>query len=75
MSRSMRKTSKRGNTTSESEKENKRKANRKLRRKTKQQVKKGNSNLSQLREVSNVWEFDKDGKTYLKEPSKKDLRK
>jgi hypothetical protein len=75
MSRSKRNTPKRGITTSETEKENKRNANRKLRRKVKIQVKKGEINLSRLREISNVWSFDKDGKMYLKDPSAKDLRK
>ena len=41
------------------ENENKRKANRKLRRKTKEQVKKRETTLSQLREVSDVWTFNK----------------
>jgi hypothetical protein len=75
MSRSKRHTPKRGITTSETEKGNKRMANRKLRRKTKVQVKKGDSELSRLREVSNVWAFDKDGKLYLLNPTRKDLRK
>lgn len=75
MSRSKRKTPKTGITTAESEKQDKRKANRKFRRKTKLQVKKGGINISELREVSNVWSFDKDGKMFLKKPTKKDLRK
>jgi hypothetical protein len=75
MSRSKRHIPKRGITTSETEKENKRKANRNLRRKVKVQIKKGESKLSVLREVSSVWSFDKDGKMYLKNPTAKDLRK
>jgi hypothetical protein len=75
MSRSKKHTAKTGITTAETEKENKRKANRKLRRKTKEQVKKRGTNLSQLREVSNVWTFNKDGKVFLKDATKKDLRK
>ena len=31
--------------------------------------------LPLLREISNVWGFNKDGKVYLKKPSGKDLRK
>lgn len=75
MSRSLKKTPKTGITTAETEKENKRKANRKLRRVTKIQVKKGDSGLTSLKEISNVWSFDKDGKQFLKKPTKKDLRK
>jgi hypothetical protein len=75
MSRSLKKTPKKGITTAKSEKENKRTANRKLRRVTKIQVKKGNSEPANKKEVSNVWSFDKDGKQFLKNPTKKDLRK
>ena len=75
MSRSKRNSTIRGITTSETEKENKRSANRNFRRKVKIQVRKGEINLSRLREISNVWSFDKDGKMYLKDPSAKDLRK
>ncbi|MEM1405644.1 MAG: hypothetical protein AAGG59_02630 [Bacteroidota bacterium] len=52
MSRSKRKTPKRGITGAASEKEEKRDSNRKVRRKTKQQVNKGDEILSELREVS-----------------------
>ncbi len=65
MSRSKRKTPITGITTCESEKQDKRKANRKLRRKTREEIKKGNDTLPLLREVSNVWDFGKDGKWYL----------
>jgi len=75
MSRSIKKTPKIGFTTAKTEKQNKRKANRKLRRVTKDQVKKGDSRLANLKEISNVWLFDKDGKQFLKSPTKKDLRK
>ena len=75
MSRSRKKTPVRGRTTAESEKENKRKANRKLRRITKVQLKKGDAELSTMKETSNVWAFDKDGKQFLKKPVKKDFRK
>ena len=75
MSRSRRKTPKTGITTAETEKENKRQANRKFRRVTKVNVKKGRDELPLTKELSNVWSFDKDGKQFLKNPTKKDLRK
>lgn len=59
MSRSKKHTAKTGITMAGTENENKRKANRKLRRKTKEQVKKRETTLSQLREVSDVWTFNK----------------
>lgn len=70
MSRSKKKTPKRGITGASSEKEDKRDANRKLRRKTKQQVNKEDEILLELREVSNVWGFGKDGKIFDKEMRK-----
>jgi hypothetical protein len=75
MSRSKKKTPKRGITTAETEKENKRKANRKFRRVTKTRLKKDDSELPLTKETSDVWSFDKDGKQFLKRPTKKDLRK
>ena len=75
MSRSTRKTPKTGITTAETEKENKRTANRKFRRVTKAKVKKGDDELPLTKELSNVWSFDKDGKQFLKKPTKEDLRK
>ena len=75
MSRSRKKTPKTGITTAESEKDDKRKANRKFRRVTKGQLKNGDSQFVDKKEVSNVWSFDKDGKRFLKNPTKKDLRK
>ncbi|MEO0554627.1 MAG: hypothetical protein AAF149_15590 [Bacteroidota bacterium] len=56
-------------------KEGKRDANRKLRRKTKQQVNKGDEILFELREVSDVWGFGKDGKFYDNDMSEKEMRK
>ena len=64
MSRSKRKNKIRGNTTADSEKQSKQKANRKLRRLTKESLKKGNNVLPKLREVSDNWNFEKDGKKY-----------
>ena len=64
MSRSRRKYKIRGNTTADSEKQSKRKANRKLRRLAKESLKKKDDILPELKEVSNRWNFEKDGKTY-----------
>ncbi len=75
MSRSKKKIKIRGITTAISEKQDKRMANKKLRRGVNQKVKIGNEELPELREVSNVWSFDKDGKRYDHEMSVKDLRK
>lgn len=75
MSRSRKKTPITGYTTAETEKDDKRRANRKLRRITKVQVKKGDDQFTELREISNVWAFGKDGKRYLKNPTKRALRK
>ena len=75
MSRSRKKTPKVGIASAETEKQNKRQANRKLRRTTKIRMKKGEDELPVIKEVSNVWLFDKDGKQFLRQPVKKDLRK
>lgn len=75
MSRSRKKNKMHGNTTAKSEKENKQDANRKLRRATKQKVNSGETILPKLREVSNIWSFNKDGKTYNSKMSEKELRK
>ncbi|WP_299216517.1 hypothetical protein [uncultured Dokdonia sp.] len=75
MSRSKKKTKIHGITTATSEKENKQDANRKFRRTIKQKVKSEETELPELREVSNVWSFDKDGKRYNPEMTEKELRK
>lgn len=76
MSRSKRKTPKLGITKAETEKAEKRKANRKFRRVTKTQLNKNDEELPRTtKAVSDVWSFKKDGKQYLKNPSRKDLRK
>lgn len=62
-------------TNAESDKKSKQAANRKFRRKTKIQVSKGEEIVNELREVSDVWTFEKDGKQLLKNPTNKDLRK
>ena len=64
MSRSYKKHSIGGITNARSEKQDKRLANRALRRITKQQIKQGVETLPLLREVSNIWAMDKDGKKY-----------
>lgn len=75
MSRSRKKTPIQAIANSDSEKEDKREANRKFRRKIKQQVKNGDEQLSNLRELSNVWSFAKDGKIYRDDISEKEMRK
>lgn len=75
MSRSKRKTPIIGITTAETEKENKLEANRKLRRLNRMKIHKGDFEFFHLREISDVWCFDKDGKQYLKNPDRKDLMK
>jgi len=75
MSRSKKKTKIHGITTAASEKENKQDANRKFRRITKQKVKSEETELPNLREVSNVYSFVKDGKKYNSKMTEKELRK
>ena len=75
MSRSKRKTPVRGNTTAASEKQSKLVANRKLRRLTNKALKGERETLPLLKEVSDRWNFEKDGKKYDPEFPEKDLRK
>jgi hypothetical protein len=75
MSRSVKKTPKKGVTGAKSEKDDKREANRKLRRTNKVKLKAGDAEAKSIREVSNVWSFGKDGKRFLSNTSSKDLRK
>lgn len=65
MSRSARKTPIRGVTTASSEKQDKRLANRKFRRLVKTSLKNDSEVLPLIREVSNVYGFEKDGKLYF----------
>ncbi|MEL7363701.1 MAG: hypothetical protein AAFN13_16615 [Bacteroidota bacterium] len=68
MSRSRKKTPISGITTATSEKYDKRLANRRLRRRVRQHLATGHidsADLPLLREVSNVWAMDKDGKLYF----------
>lgn len=75
MSRSRRKNTIRGNTSAASEKQSKLKANRKLRRLTKETLKKRKEVLPLLREISDTWNFEKDGKKYVSNLPEKELRK
>ncbi|MEO6189994.1 MAG: hypothetical protein ABIO44_06175 [Saprospiraceae bacterium] len=74
MTRSVKKTKIRAITTAKSEKDNKKEANRKYRRIVKQKVKSKESELPLIKEISNVWSFDKDGKIYDSKMNNKDLR-
>ncbi|MEM9998201.1 MAG: hypothetical protein AAF809_10920 [Bacteroidota bacterium] len=67
MSRSRKKTPIAGITTARSEKHDKRLANRRLRRRVRQRLAAGRdgTDLPLLREVSNVWTMEKDGKVYF----------
>lgn len=58
-----------------SEKKDKTLSNRKLRNIVKVRIKKGNETLPIIREVSNVWNFKKDGKHYWSEITKKEMFK
>ena len=75
MSRSRKKTKIFGVTNAQSEKLDKRFANRKLRRKVKIKVKARKDILPLLKEVSNIWGFAKDGKTYDSRANNRLLRK
>jgi hypothetical protein len=75
MARSHRHTPIFGITTSESEKKDKRIANRRLRRAVQRSILRGAEVMPLLREVSDVWGFDKDGKHYYSAASRKDMRK
>ena len=75
LSRSRKKTKIQAITTAKSEKEDKQISNRKFRRIVKQKVVSEKSEIPQLREISNIWSFDKDGKKYNAEMTEKELRK
>jgi hypothetical protein len=73
LSRSRKKTPITGITTARSEKQDKRLANRKLRRKTRQALRCRDLDvLPVLREVSNVWCMDKDGKFWFGDYPRRD---
>lgn len=66
MSRSRRKTPIRGITTAQSEKQDKRIANRRLRRRVRSALRvEPEAPLPVLREVSNAWSMDKDGRWFF----------
>ncbi len=73
MSRSRRKFPKRG-IAGKSDKVGKQKANRSLRRAVHVALALGNEDLPILREVSDVWDFDKDGKVWC-DGDEKSMRK
>lgn len=75
MSRSYKKSPFFGWTGAPSEKESKRRANRKYRKQVKNKLHRQIEPLPLLRELSNVWAFDKDGKYYHKKATAKDMRK
>jgi len=70
MSRSRRRTKIFGNAVASSEKQDKRKANRALRRR----VKSGDYD-AMIKDVSDPWAFNKDGKNYWEDATEKDMRK
>lgn len=75
MSHSYRKTPIFGHTVSESEKKDKRRANRLLRRLSRAMIGQGEEELPNIRDVSNVWSFDKDGKSYWSDAAPENMRK
>lgn len=75
MARSRRKTPIIGIAVCDSEKSWKRGANRKLRRAVRAALIRGDDVLPELREVSNVWTFGKDGKLYWPDLEPRYLRK
>ena len=75
MSNSKKKTNIKGNTSAVSEKKSKQEANRKLRHIVKEKLKLGHEDLPSIKEVSDVWDFEKDGKYYDKNMTEKDKRK
>jgi len=75
MARSYRHTPIFGITTSQSEEQDKRLANRRLRRLVRPALSRGDELLPLLRDVSNVWSFDKDGRRYDPRATRKQMRK
>lgn len=75
MSNSFKKTKFRPVAPSPSEKEDKRFANKKFRKAVTQDIRNERPVLRHLRECSDVWMFDKDGKIYDPKLTKKDMRK
>ena len=75
MSRSYRKKKITGVSTNASDKKDKQSANKRLRCATKRALKNNEEVLPEKREISDVYDFAKDGKTYHKNIAKKDMRK
>jgi hypothetical protein len=62
-------------TIARSEKDNKQIANRKLRRKTREKIKNQEENLPTIREISDIYNWNKDGHMYNPNATKRELRK
>jgi hypothetical protein len=75
VSRSRKKISILGFSSSESEKKDKRMANRMFRRINKQLLHTGNDLVNDMNEIMTRWEMDKDDKRYVKDVSSKEMRK
>ncbi len=75
MSRSYRKNKIVGNTKKETEKRDKTIANKRFRRLVKVRLAKKDDVLPLVKEVSNIWQFDKDGKHYYAKITKQEMRK
>ncbi len=75
MSRSKRKIKIIGITTAKSEKEDKHYANKKLRRIVREKLKSGEVILPELKEISDNWDFAKDGKKYYGDIEERYMRK
>lgn len=75
MSRSRKKTPIIGMTTTDTEKQDKRHANRKLRVAVRNALAGEEEIMPELREVSDVWSFGKDGKRWVDDADPRDLRK
>ena len=75
MSRSKRKTPILPNCKASSEKTEKQKANRKLRRIVKEKIAVPEEELPQEKEISDIWNWGKDGKSYRSDLTKKEKTK
>ncbi|PKD17621.1 hypothetical protein APR41_05265 [Salegentibacter salinarum] len=75
MSRSKRKTPILPNCTATSEKAEKQKANRKLRRIVKEKLAITDENFPHIKEISDSWNWEKDGKSYRTDLSNKEKSK
>lgn len=64
-----------GNTTSKSEKDDKKIWHSRFRARVKTLLRSGEEADVHIREVSNPWDFNKDGKNYWNNATEKDMRK